>query len=409
MLWHLDGWDADGGRAFASLRPENAELLDHDQSWGPMVFIGPPSFRPEPIANTSIALAASRGATFQPRTPAEGRELAFPNADAVADFVRRTFTSRGAPRGGGEGAPNVEGGPREPPVGGDGEAFQYNEFLAPWAAARERLAKADDPTAEEVKTSGTIAPYNERGFQWPAVESGALQLVATMASTFPGTDDVAAFDRWYSGALNLHRAVEALGLWKSWKRGESLLDLGMNWNLHGITKDILQKHTHRFPFFPSHINTPFFLALLFSQYPTFPAKAGRVTPDYLERLAAISGGVSSAAPADSTHMDNRLDALYSLPLPNYARNPVILRNVGELLIRFVSSPDLFVKAHPRLIDLVAFAAALLAANSVDRSLEGWRERAAENWLAGSMPRWAFRDDAEQLIRAPVAVKQMAYA
>src|SRR3954468_18737118 len=111
MEWHLDGWDRTGGLAFASLRPRNAELFDHDESCGPLVYIGPPSFRPEPIANSAVALGASRAAAFQPRVPLFGDELDFPSAEAVADFVRRAFVNGGATRGGGEGAAVFEGGP----------------------------------------------------------------------------------------------------------------------------------------------------------------------------------------------------------------------------------------------------------------------------------------------------------
>jgi len=409
MQWHLDGWDPDGGRAFASLRPENLELLDQDETWGPMVFIGPPSFRPEPIANASIALASSRAAAFQPRTPLDGRELAFPNADAVADFVRRAFTSRGAPRGG-EGGANLEGGPREPPLGGDGAAFDDNEFMVPWRAAQNRLAKDEASGAEPVQFLVPIAPTDKRGITWPSVESGAAQLVAALASAYPGVDHPDVFDRWYPSALNLHRAVETLGLWSSWKRGERVLDLGPGWAFKDVAETVLGRYGLAMSYLPPRrTSATYFLALLLNQYPAYPVGTKDINDEYLNYLLLISSGVAVVNPGESAFLDNRLDVLYSLPLPFYAQDETGLRSAGELLMTFVSSPGRFVKSQPRTLDLVSFGAALLAANTEDRTAEGWRERSAQNWLASSMPRWVFRDDAEQWIRGAVMVKQMANA
>lgn len=108
MKWHIDAWDPMGGRAFASQRTRNKDLVEYDNSRGPTVYIAPPDFRPELIANVAIAIAACHSANFNPRLPpAEGDngalpdELAFPTADSVADFVRRAFIGGGINRGGG--------------------------------------------------------------------------------------------------------------------------------------------------------------------------------------------------------------------------------------------------------------------------------------------------------------------
>jgi hypothetical protein len=132
--WHIDGWDRQAGRAFATRRSRGADLAENRADWGPTVYIGPPDFRPEQIGSTSIALSAARAAYFVESVPPNANaenELSFPSANAVAEFVRLAFVGSGRNRGGGGGG---EGGEaptdRNPPQPPEGER-QENDAL--WA------------------------------------------------------------------------------------------------------------------------------------------------------------------------------------------------------------------------------------------------------------------------------------
>lgn len=416
MKWHLDGWDRTGGRAFASLRPQGAELLEREETWGPMVYIGPPSFRPEPISSTSVALSAGRAAAFSPRTPENPdiAEIGFPNADAVAEFVRRAFVNSGSTRGGGggENAAPGQSGPREPPAGGDGDSILWNEFVEPWTHAFNRLEISEKADAEPVKYETASALRRRNAHDWSAVESGALQLIVMLAHQFPGADDVNRFNAWRASARALHRAIQELELWQYWKQGGRLSDLGGEWRLEAAAQKVfedLQPVEDRVKEL-GPLDPIWFATMLLSTYPNYPAGAKWVGLEYLLRLrnSAVTGGNMTLV-TDDAGLDDRYEAMLLWPVPAYAGLPTEIRNVGQLVMAFVSAPGSFEKVPPRVIDVVAFAAALFASKVEDRKLTDWRERAAQTWLAGSMPRWAFRKEAEQLILASAHTRALAHA
>jgi len=398
MEWHLDAWDRTGGRAFASMRPRNVELFDHDPSWGALIFIGPPSFAPEPIANTAIALNACRAGMFQPRVPFFGEEASFPSAEAVADFVRRAFVNGGTTRGGGgEGAPAVEGGPGDPPAGGDGERFARNDYLKQWTHAAEFLQDDHSVSGLDIQFNKGIAPRTKDGDEWRAVESGALQLIATMLSAFPGVEDRYRFVEWHASAVALYRALQEMDFWLEWKQGRKPLDLGPGWrlddvvnNLLGAYRVIVDKN--------SRYHTPLFVAWLLSAIPAYLPDAKADTAKYLQPLINSAALGEFVIPVgESSGLRDRYYAMQLWPLPAYARQSSGLTDVGQLLMAFVSAPGSFAEGHPRLIDIVAFGAALMSSRLEDRRIDDWRERAADGWLAASMPKWIFQYDTEHLI------------
>lgn len=415
MKWHLDGWDRTGGRAFASLRPQNVELLEREETWGPIVYIGPPSFRPEPISSTSVVLSAARAGAFSPRAPEEpeNAEIGFPSADAAAEFVRRAFVNAGGTGGGGDENPTPgQAGPQDPPVGGDGSSVLWSDFVMPWTDAANRLDIGKLGDAALVKYEAANSLRDRRLHDWPAVESGALQLITALAEQFPGAEDVHRFNDWHNSARTLHRAIQELELWQFWKQGGRILDLGGEWQLEAVArklfKEILPVEDNFKEFGP--IDPVWFAMLLLSTYPNYPAGTNQVTVSYLLRLRlnSATGGQLGLVTGDAG-LDERYEAMQLWPVPAYAGCPREIGNVGQLVMAFVSAPGAFEKVHPRVIDVVAFAAALFASKIEDRKSPGWRERAAQTWLAGSMPRWAFRKEAERAILAAAYARVLARA
>ena len=416
MKWHLDGWDRTGGRAFASMRPQGAELLDREESWGPIVYIGPPSFRPEPISSTSVVLSAGRAAAFSPRTPENPdiAEIGFPNADAVAEFVRRAFVNSGthevvaAEKMRHQVSPGHESRRR---------AVMVIQSSGTSSSSRGRtrsivLRSARRADAEPVKYETASALRRRNAHDWSAVESGALQLIATLVHQFPGAENVHRFNAWRASARALHRGIQELELWQFWKQGGRLLDLRGDWQLEALAKKVFEEIQPIEGKVPElgPLDPIWFATLLLSTYPNYPAGATQVGLNYLLRLrvSAVAGGTLGLVTEDAG-LDDRYEAMLLWPVPAYAGLPVEIRNVGQLVMAFVSAPGSFEKVHPRIIDVVAFAAALFASKVEDRKFTGWRERAAQTWLAGSMPRWAFRKEAEQMILATTHAHAFAHA
>jgi hypothetical protein len=226
--WRIDTLDARGGLAFATWGEDNLTGGLNASSEPYCIFVGPPDFRPEPVANRSMALAAGRGA-FQTGLFVEGVEVPFPTPTAVAEFVRRTYL-RG---GGGDG---IDGGGGETPP--------------PRPVERPDLPRFPESTDEEfegrrlrpeilnaVKTFLKWAQSVELGqpkpFKWPApvdtvdggrststagdgpamLASAALKLIYEMAQRLPSTKDSHALARWQRDARRLGNLLSRLDLW----------------------------------------------------------------------------------------------------------------------------------------------------------------------------------------------------
>lgn len=91
MKWRIDAWNVIDGLAFASLRrPLNED--EFRQSVSQTVYIAPPYFQPETIANLSTALGATRGIFFQEGLFLDnGQEAAFESLNLVCETVRRAY------------------------------------------------------------------------------------------------------------------------------------------------------------------------------------------------------------------------------------------------------------------------------------------------------------------------------
>jgi hypothetical protein len=409
MEWHIDAWDPRGGRAFATQRTRNSDLGQPDEEvWGPTVYIGPPSFRPEQIANLGMALSARRSGAFDPRVPvdADTDEVSFLTADAVAEFVRRAFVSASRGRGGdGGGAFGVENGPEGPPPSEGGEPSPIEPYLADWSDAAEKLRKDQDlpgfamGEAIRQRFDAQLAKYPPG--QMGPVQSGALQVLACVLDGLPlYALHTPLFTQWQEAAATLDAALTELGLWSTWfttapayrhvissyllARGQKELKASVQADMDGIG----------------------FAQSLLRWQPT-TADPQLAAQRFAAALHFWMGYADDKRLQMPAQFADRYQALFTWPLPRYIQTQPACRSVGDLLVAFVSTPSVLVKQPARAMDIVLFAASLLASRTVSRTEEGWRERAAIHWLARSLPRYIFPEDTEALILDPEKRQMMS--
>jgi hypothetical protein len=111
--WYIDALDARAGQAFASRRLQDVHLRDPALDL-PCVFIAAPMFRAETVSNRGLAFVGTRN-SYQLGLFVQSFEVAFPELEAVIEFVRRAYL-RG---GGGDSA------------GGSGRAFRHAQMMRP--------------------------------------------------------------------------------------------------------------------------------------------------------------------------------------------------------------------------------------------------------------------------------------
>ena len=410
-LWHLDGWDRQGGRAFATRRSRGADLAENRADWGPTVYIGPPDFRPEQIGSTSIALSATRAAYFAESVPPDANannELSFPSANAVAEFVRLAFVGSGRNRGGGGegGAPPTD---RTPPRAPEGEPQQQDSLWNYLNIAEEQRKKLDGGPTGTALAIPSLSKAFAFGVREEGIESGALQLAATLLEArVDGKLDGA----WPSAYATLHRALVELQIWQEWLQRpnndprtirnarylwdpiRSLLGLPAN---EMFAEDSASRviaiapYLYSLPFarpLSAHVGYARYLYTRYSAYPFYTYTAIGMPPDSFDRF----------------------EPMFSWPVPAYVtREEGSVTNVGGLLMAFIASPARVAGWMNGAADIVLFAAALLASRVEDRATPNWRGRAAANWLAGSVPTHVFSQDIEALIWEPQQMREEATA
>jgi len=409
--WHFDGWDRRAGRAFATRRSRGADLAENRADWGPTVYIGPPDFRPEQIGSTSIALSAARAGYFAGSVPPNANaenELSFPSADAAAEFVRLAFVSSGRNRGGGGeggGAPTD----RNPPQSPEGERRE-NDVLYSYLYEAEELRKRLNGTRTVTALPiPSLAQIVAPGVREERIESGALQLTATLLEARIGGKLDAV---WPPATTTLHRAMVELQFWQEWlelPNGDprTIRIAKYLWGpltaLIGLPgKDELEGDNA----------SGVIRATLYLCSPLFT----RIAPTHVEYARFLL--TRSVANAFYSYADfgmppdffDRFEPMFSWPLPAYiAREDAALTSVGSLLMAFIASPARVAGWNNGAMDIVMFAAALLASRIEDRAAPNWRGRAAAKWLAGSLPTHVFSQDIEALIWEPEGVLEEATA
>lgn len=409
MEWRIDAWDAKGGCAFATQRNDNADIGDPGElNPGPMVFISPPSFRPEQIANIGIALSARRQGVFDPRVPMnrDRPEARFETADAVAEFVRRAYIGSAGNRGGDDGGViDVDGGPEAPPPSEPGEPGAARRFIQAWETGVREL---NDVAGFSCRFFGSeiprifAVPASTTSGQLDSVQSGALQVLAMVLDAVPLLQlDTFRYEQWHSAASTLDAALTELGLWRSWLTMKDPLRSQIDHYLR--YRGSIMFRRPEIPYFGDGV---VFAQMLLRWQPTVsdPWEAAARFQRSLHYVRRYYDDYyyagNPATPAE------RYEALFDWPLPRYVTLEPRCRSVGDLLAAFVSSPERFIRnasgarEPPGALDIVTFAAALLASRTENRRQHGWRERAAATWLARSVPQWLFRSDIEALIRDP---------
>lgn len=397
--WHLDGWDRLGGRAFATQRERGLDLSEVSDGSGPTVFIGPPGFQPEVLANSSIALSACRIGGFVPRLPRDedSTEIAFPSPQSIAEFVRRAFV--GGARGGGD----TEGGPTvpepNPDRSGEMPRLEGENFLANYPRYYEKALKSlGSPTFEE---DGTDRPDAYR-IEYPtspsfpkrkhAVSAGGATLVTTMLGAHSSYRKLNQLGLWRHAAQNLCRAITELDLLVDWtaadngvKTPNSVFRL-----LHHAVSQVVKVS----PPIDDKMFLRKLIPLLLSH------SLDEIEMSYLRRSWRYEFIVWSLHSPSicSDRLADRYDALYTWPLPSQiADQPKRVLSVGDLLAQFLASPISPSGLRSEAFDILEFAAALLASRITDRTKPNWRESAAQVWFERSRPQWAFSKDAENYL------------
>jgi hypothetical protein len=407
--WHLDGWDSRAGRAFATRRRRGADLAESHADWGPTVYIGPPDFRPEQIGSTSIALSAARTAYFVESVPANANadnEVSFPSAVAVAEFVRLAFVGSGRNRGGEGGTPVTDGNPPRPAEGEDQEVDSLWTYLHIAEELRQQLTGAREVTALPIRS---LAQTFAHGVREAGIESGALQLVATLlASRAGGKLD----GDWPTAGTTLHRAMVELQVWQQWLQRpqddpKTIRNAEYLWD--SVRK--LLEPPEETAFQRKHATGVIAAAAYLCSWPFARYSPGHF--DYARYLLNSGDGAGAYFTSASFGMPldkfDRFAPMFTWPLPGYTVDPDrTVTSVGGLLMAFAASPAK-VGRWQGAMDIVMFAAALLASRVEDRANPSWRGLAAANWLAGSVPTHVFSPDIEALIWEPERVREEATA
>ncbi len=417
MEWYIDAWDPMGGRAFATQRARNQDLAEHAERRGPTVYIGPPGFQPQQLANIAIAIAACHSGNFDPRLPkanAEDQqppnEFAFPSPDSVADFVRRAFIGNGRGRGGGGGGEAAGGeGPQGPPEGEGG--FEpvtpgLANYLEYWEFP-EKLFQDDKGNSERVNFLGpaNLATFgHDRKGPIANIEDGALQIIGALLATIPKGSNYPGLERWQSAGATLNWALSELGIWRAWFFGGGKRLDRANQYLHpGIAA--------LSPDLKLDINDATLAARHLLVWPSFLDARYFSISDYLKRRLYYSRRWHEGwFTTGDFQSGERYEALFDWPVPQYAKNFLGASNVGQLLALFVCSPGKFVGKPWGVLDIIGFAAAFLNSRTEERTDSRWRERAAASWLGRSMPRYMFGNTAEFAILTSLSTqKQLAAA
>jgi hypothetical protein len=142
--WFIDALDARAGLVFAALQPFSPPDERIVAEAANILFFSPPEFEPQSVGNRAIGFSAAQ-ASFQEGLFVEGREVAFPNWEAVAEFLRRVYLRSG----GGDAPPTGDGPPLppeepKPPIGPD-EEFDTEEPKPP-IGPHEEFDTEDSPT-----------------------------------------------------------------------------------------------------------------------------------------------------------------------------------------------------------------------------------------------------------------------
>jgi len=210
--WYIDGIDALGGIAFASLRDTDeseATYVEADAT----VFLEPPYFVAEPILSRSTALAATRG-SLQAGFFVNKAEYPFQSVAEVSDFVRRLYVG-----GAGGGATGGAGPPPAPdqPTGEDDPVTEPREGVSDvlrdcFARFARDVKKATVGAARPMKWDLGISASEDLDWHLSSLRLAGLRLIRTLWLRKPNgkNDDPEWWGKAWGAVLALLLKV---GIW----------------------------------------------------------------------------------------------------------------------------------------------------------------------------------------------------
>jgi len=416
LAWRIDSLDPRGGLAFASYRDLNY-LGKSDRGRDPQcVFMGPPGFQPEMVANRSLALAAVRGA-FQERFFVDDREVTFPSLASVVEFVRRIYL-RSAGGDGEEGG----GAEKPPPLPLDSpdrprpRLVLEKTKLPPLAKS---LGLAISTFHKSTPKFGEIEEFSG----WPGsrvgetqkptssqddvliLASAALRLIQEFLLRMPEAGHLVEFIAWHESARRFGDVLSAMGLWETLgfdPYRDALIKLIKplsSWNFPSTALNDARTHPQ------DEFRTTTLCVLLF----------GRSMPLHDARFA----GHWQAWATHSSAIGDRVADLCRIPLPKEFE-PLVLNDVKQpvslyqALTAFIASPTLPATDSSQFFGLILFAATWIALSEIARgsaqvflpggAMPGLKliqnqqvMDAGWNWLRNHLPNIRFASEVEHAI------------
>ncbi len=408
--WYIDALDPRSGRAFASYRKSDLQIVENLDTAKGTYFLEPPAFAPVQVSR-SIGFSATRY-QFQAGLFDENGELPFDQLDDVVEFVRRSYLRRGGGAGGGP-EPGVP--PEPPPEPTEGPAdltgqdplTNLREIVKQFKTPKVNISPGATLPVEfidtEAKGSGTFAKRR--------LGRGALALALEQIAVFQPNSDFESSTRQRSRLLRLFQAIASAGLVEevyATAEGDTAIEYWL---------------TQQF----DHLN---FSALhwIISESPD----TSKIMPGLILAFLASGGDDAELWPEvlhgfykpDSWYWfgwyfnqreDDPVGLLAELAVPAeladaYKAQADAPMSVGQFLFSFLAAPQLAAEKSDLAIEVALFASACLVLPSVQSRLpehgvyrRETNNRAklvafeAEKWLRGNMPKKIFSTAAEALL------------
>jgi hypothetical protein len=267
----------------------------------------------------------------------------------------------------------------------------------------ERLSKQMKDSDEE-SSNNLASKIRDGAFLLPDgfVMTGGVQLLSAMLYAYPDRSSGSIRKRlWGRAALSMHRALGELDLWAELARD----DTGRHTLLFDFLAQSVDALLRRMGWSHGWLGSQrrsAALAIASIILSEDPELSNRETFEY--RLEYILRGHPLAYPYNhgfsrAEGQQDRFEPMFFWPLPPYVvRSFPELKNLGQLLSRYVASPIDFADTGPAVLQLVAFGAAFLGSRIDDRLIDNWQNRAAVAWLGRSIPKWIFSMSVEEIIR-----------
>jgi hypothetical protein len=216
--WRLDTIDPRAGRAFASRRDQNVNVLSGIGEDVLCAFISPPSFNPEFVGNRSVALGLARG-SGQIGLFREKGEISFDTLGAIAEFVRRVYLRGAAGDGPAEGGGSFPKGrdddappPPFSPVEADPD-HSGNDFVKDVIGLADGNYERSNKLPENVSTKACALETKVGATSARRLARGAARSLAEALRRAPTSETAPEYEQWLAIVGRILGIVRHMQLW----------------------------------------------------------------------------------------------------------------------------------------------------------------------------------------------------